>query len=91
MRNKKQGGHYHRLEPSCGSKSSWYPQPPGGAPMATESPQSTTRALQLSWNTAERHQDLMRWQCIVSKAGGGSTAVFHSPLIKTLLMDSEEG
>lgn len=34
---------------------------------------------------------LMRWQCIVSKPSGGSAAAFHSPLIKRLLMGSEEG
>lgn len=64
--------------------------PPGSAPMATERPQSNTWVSQLSWNTPEHHQDLMRWQCIVSKASRGSTAVFHSPLIKILLMGSEE-
>lgn len=89
--HKKRGGHYHCLGPSCGAKCSWYPQPLGSAPMATERPQSNTWVSQLSWNTAERHQDLMRWQCIVSKASGGSTAAIHSPLIKTLLMGSEEG
>lgn len=88
--NKKQGGHYHSLGPSCDAKSSWYPQPPGSAPMVTERPQSNTWVSQLSWNTAEHYQDLMRWQCIVSEASRGSTAAFHSPLIKTLLMGSEE-
>lgn len=88
--NKKQRGHYHCLGPSSGAKSSWYPQPPGSAPMASVRPQSNTWVSQLSWNTAERHQDLMRWQCIVSKASGGSTAAFHSTLIKILLMGSEE-
>lgn len=34
---------------------------------------------------------LMRWQCIVSKPSGGSAAAFHFPLIKRLLMGSEEG
>lgn len=33
----------------------------------------------------------MRWQYIESDASGGSTTAFHSPLIKTLLMVSEEG
>lgn len=66
------------------------PAAPGSAPMATLHPQGNTWVSQLSWNTTEPHQDLMRWQCIVSKASGGSTTAFHSPLIKTLLMGSED-
>lgn len=89
--NKKLGRHYHCLGPSCGAKSSWYPSLPTTTPVVTWHLQSNTWVSPQSWNTTEHHQDLMRWQRIVSEAGGGSTSAIHSPLIKRLLMGSEEG